>query len=77
MPRTAAVVIGAGQAGLAISRCLTDRQVEHVVLERGRIAERWHSERWDSLCLLTPNWQTRLPRFSYDGCAPIIESLAR
>jgi putative flavoprotein involved in K+ transport len=70
MPRVACVVIGAGQAGLAISRCLADQGIEHVVLERGRIGERWHSERWDSLCLLTPNWQTRLPHFSYDGPDP-------
>ena len=64
------VVIGAGQAGLAMSRCLTDRGVGHVVLERGCVAERWRSERWASLRLLTPNWQTRLPGFSYDGADP-------
>jgi len=64
------VVIGAGQAGLAMSRCLIDRGVGHVVLERGRVAERWRSERWDSLRLLTPNWQSRLPGFSYDGPDP-------
>jgi putative flavoprotein involved in K+ transport len=64
------VVIGAGQAGLAMSRCLADHGVDHVVLERGRIAERWRSERWDSLRLLTPNWQSRLPGFSYDGSDP-------
>jgi putative flavoprotein involved in K+ transport len=64
------VVIGAGQAGLAMSRCLTDRGVDHIVLERGRVAERWRSERWDSLRLLTPNWQSRLPGFSYDGRDP-------
>jgi putative flavoprotein involved in K+ transport len=64
------VVIGAGQAGLAMSRCLTDRGVDHVVLERGRVAERWRSERWTSLRLLTPNWQSRLPGFRYDGADP-------
>jgi putative flavoprotein involved in K+ transport len=64
------VVIGAGQAGLAASRCLTDRGVEHVVLERGRVAERWRSERWDSLRLLTPNWMSRLPGWSYSGPDP-------
>lgn len=64
------VVIGAGQAGLAMSRCLTDRGVNHVVLERGRIGERWRSERWDSLRLLTPNWQSRLPGFRYEGPDP-------
>jgi putative flavoprotein involved in K+ transport len=64
------VIIGGGQAGLAMSRCLTERGVEHVVLERGQVAERWRSERWDSLRLLTPNWQTRLPGFRYDGPDP-------
>ena len=64
------VVIGGGQAGLAMSRCLADHGVGHVILERGRVAERWRSERWDSLRLLTPNWQSRLPGFSYDGPDP-------
>ena len=54
MRTTDTLVIGAGQAGLAVSRCLTERGVDHVVLERGRVAERWRSERWDSLRLLTP-----------------------
>jgi putative flavoprotein involved in K+ transport len=70
MKRTEAVVIGGGQAGLAMSRCLSDAGVDHVVLERGRVAERWRSERWDSLRLLTPNWQSRLPGFRYDGRDP-------
>ncbi|HXV91687.1 MAG TPA: NAD(P)-binding domain-containing protein [Pseudonocardia sp.] len=64
------VVVGAGQAGLALSRCLTDRGREHVLLERGRVAERWHSERWDSFRLLTPNWHTRLPGWGYHGPDP-------
>jgi putative flavoprotein involved in K+ transport len=58
---TDTLVIGAGQAGLAMSRCLADRGVDHVVLERGRVAERWRTERWDSLRLLSPNWMSRLP----------------
>ena len=70
MHRVDCVVIGAGQAGLAMSRCLTDEGVDHVVLERGRVAERWRSERWESLRLLTPNWQSRLPGFRYDGNDP-------
>ncbi len=61
------VVVGAGHAGLAVSRLLSDADREHVVLERGRIAERWRSERWDSLHLLTPAWMTRLPGHSYRG----------
>jgi putative flavoprotein involved in K+ transport len=59
------VVIGAGHAGLAISRCLSDRGVEHVVLERGRAAERWRTARWDSFRLITPAWMLRLPGHAY------------
>jgi len=70
MRRTETVVIGGGQAGLAMSRCLTDARVDHVVLERGRVAERWRRGSWDSLRLLTPNWQSRLPGFRYDGPEP-------
>ncbi|WP_198370125.1 NAD(P)-binding domain-containing protein [Roseomonas rosulenta] len=67
MRTTDAVIIGAGQAGLAMSHCLAARGIDHIVLERGRIAERWRSERWDSLRLLTPNWMSRLPGWSYRG----------
>jgi putative flavoprotein involved in K+ transport len=70
MRRTEAVVIGGGQAGLAMSRCLRDAGIDHVVLERGRVAERWRRGSWDSLRLLTPNWQSRLPGFRYDGPDP-------
>ena len=62
-----AVIIGAGQAGIAMSRCLDRQQIDHVVLERGRIAERWRTERWDSLRLLTPNWMNQFPGWSYQG----------
>ena len=65
-----AVVVGAGHAGLATSRCLTERGIDHVVLERGEVANSWRHERWDSLRLLTPNWQSRLPGFRYDGADP-------
>jgi putative flavoprotein involved in K+ transport len=67
MRRTDVVVVGGGQAGLAASRHLVERGVDHVVLERGRVGERWRSERWDSLRLLTPRWQARLPGWSYEG----------
>ena len=67
---TNTVVIGAGHAGLAMSRCLADRGVEHVVLERGRLGERWRTARWDSFRLLTPAWMMRLPGHSYDGDRP-------
>jgi putative flavoprotein involved in K+ transport len=53
-----------------MSRCLTDRAIDHVVLERGEVAHTWRTERWDSLRLLTPNWQSRLPGFGYRGPDP-------
>ena len=53
-----------------MSRCLTERGIEHVVLERGEVANSWRTERWDSLRLLTPNWQSRLPGYGYDGSDP-------
>lgn len=55
------LIMGAGQAGLAMSQCLSARRVEHVVLERGRVGHRWITQRWPSLHLLTPGWMTRLP----------------
>jgi putative flavoprotein involved in K+ transport len=61
------VVIGAGHAGLAASHFLTQRSIDHVVLERGEVANSWRRERWDSLRLLTPNWQSRLPGLPYEG----------
>ena len=57
-------------AGLAMSRWLGQRGIGHVVLERGEVANSWRRERWDSLRLLTPNWQSRLPGWSYDGPDP-------
>ncbi|HYM95707.1 MAG TPA: NAD(P)-binding domain-containing protein [Candidatus Sulfotelmatobacter sp.] len=63
------VVIGAGQAGLAVSRELKTRGIDHVVFERGRIGETWRG-RWDSFCLVTPNWSVRLPGHPYDGSDP-------
>jgi putative flavoprotein involved in K+ transport len=68
--RTTVVIVGAGQAGLAMSSQLATRSIEHVVLERGEIANTWRTERWDSLTLLTPNWQSRLPGFGYEGDDP-------
>jgi len=64
------IIIGAGQSGLAMSRHLTARSIDHVVLERGEVANSWRTERWDSLRLLTPNWQTRLTGYAYDGDDP-------
>jgi len=64
------IVIGAGHSGLAISRFLNRRNVEHMILERGEVANSWITERWDSLKLLTPNWQSRLPGYHYAGPNP-------
>ena len=70
MRKTTTIVVGAGHAGLAMSRCLAERSIDHVVLERGEVANSWRTERWDSLRLLTPNWQSRLPGFGYEGDDP-------
>jgi putative flavoprotein involved in K+ transport len=67
---TTTVVIGAGHAGLAISRRLSERSIDHVVLERGDVANSWRTERWESLRLLTPNWLCELPGARYRGCDP-------
>ena len=61
------VVVGAGHSGLAMSRQLSRLGIDHVVLERGEVANSWRHERWDSLRLLTPNWQSRLPDYAYAG----------
>jgi putative flavoprotein involved in K+ transport len=65
--RIETVIVGGGQAGLAMSYWLTRAGREHVILERGRVAERWRSERWDSLTVLTPNWAVTLPGHPYTG----------
>ncbi len=70
MRTTDVVVIGGGQAGLAMSYCLAGRSIDHVVLERGHTANSWRTERWDSLRLLTPNWLSRLPGWTYRGDDP-------
>ncbi len=70
MSHVTTVIIGAGQCGLAMSRELSRRSVDHVVLERGRIGNSWHAERWDSLRLLTPNWMSAPAGHSYGGTDP-------
>jgi putative flavoprotein involved in K+ transport len=68
--RHAVVVVGGGQAGLAMSWYLCRRGVEHVVLERHSVGYEWRERRWDSFCLVTPNWQCQLPGFPYAGDDP-------
>jgi putative flavoprotein involved in K+ transport len=81
MMQTTVVVVGAGHAGLAMSRRLTERSIDHVVLERGQVANSWRTQRWPTLRLLTPNWQTRLPGHDYagddpDGYLPVTDVVA-
>ncbi|MDR3461325.1 MAG: MSMEG_0569 family flavin-dependent oxidoreductase [Beijerinckiaceae bacterium] len=64
------VIVGGGQAGLSVSHLLKQQGVGHVILEKHRIGHSWRSERWDSFCLVTPNWQCRLPDFPYAGDDP-------
>ena len=63
------VVVGAGQAGLSLSHELTRASIEHLVLERSEVGESWR-RRWDSFCLVVPNWSVRLPGGAYDGDDP-------
>src|SRR4051794_14522743 len=82
MYRTDVAVIGAGQAGLALSRCLAASAIDHLVFERNDIGSRWRTHAWDSLRLLTPNWMNGLPDFPYaggdpDGFMPRDEFLSR
>ena len=70
MIQTTAVIVGAGHSGLAMSRRLTERSIDHLVLERGEVANSWRTGRWPSQRLLTPNWQTRLPGHHYAGDDP-------
>ena len=63
-------VIGGGQAGLSMSYHLTSKDIDHVVLERNQIGHSWRQQRWDTFCLVTPNWQCNLPGFPYAGPEP-------
>ena len=63
-------VIGGGQAGLSMSYHLTSKEIDHVVLERNQIGHSWRQQRWDTFCLVTPNWQCNLPGFPYAGPEP-------
>jgi putative flavoprotein involved in K+ transport len=64
------IVVGGGQAGLSVSHCLKSRGIDHVVLEKHRVGHAWRESRWDSFCLVTPNWQCKLPGFPYPGDDP-------
>ena len=68
--RIETVIIGGGQAGLAMSYYLGQLEQEHIILERQRVAERWRSERWDSLTFQSPNWNIQLPGFAFQAADP-------
>src|SRR3989475_4068395 len=70
MERVETVVVGGGQAGLAISYHLKELRQEHLVLERARVAENWRTQRWDSLMFQFPNWSIELPGDAYTGDDP-------
>jgi putative flavoprotein involved in K+ transport len=64
------IIVGGGQAGLSMSYCLKERGIDHLIFEKQRLAESWRSKRWDTFCLVTPNWQCKLPGFDYQGNDP-------
>lgn len=64
------VIVGGGQAGLSVSYCLKQREIEHIIFEKNSIAHSWQAKRWDSFCLVTPNWQCDLPGYAYAGTEP-------
>ncbi|RKN05798.1 MSMEG_0569 family flavin-dependent oxidoreductase [Streptomyces radicis] len=66
----AVAIVGGGQAGLSMSYHLRERGIDHVVVEAHRVGHEWRERRWDSFCLVTPNWQCRLPGFPYAGDDP-------
>ncbi|TJZ90911.1 MSMEG_0569 family flavin-dependent oxidoreductase [Paracoccus gahaiensis] len=70
IPHLPVIIIGGGQAGLSVSWYLCAEGIEHLVLERHRRFESWRNNRWDSFCLVTPNWQCRLPGWPYRGPDP-------
>ena len=67
---TDVVIVGAGQAGLAASACLSQHNIENIVLEKYEIGASWRRQRWESFCLVTPNWTVRLPGAFYNGTDP-------
>jgi putative flavoprotein involved in K+ transport len=69
-PWSPVIVVGGGQAGLSMSYCLKQRGIDHLVLERDCVASDWRTRRWDSFCLVTPNWQCQLPGFPYSAHDP-------
>ncbi|MCU0566434.1 MAG: MSMEG_0569 family flavin-dependent oxidoreductase [Oculatellaceae cyanobacterium Prado106] len=61
------IIVGGGQAGLSMSYCLKQRGLDHLIFEKHQVGQAWRSQRWDTFCLVTPNWQCQLPGFPYAG----------
>ena len=70
MPHRSVVIVGGGQAGLSMGALLKNRGIDHVIYEKHEIAHSWRTQRWDAFCLVTPNWQCKLPGFPYQGAEP-------
>ena len=70
MKHYSVIIVGGGQAGLSMSYCLKEKEIDHLVFEKNRIGHSWRSKRWDSFCLVTPNWQCQLPGYPYQGDDP-------
>ncbi|WP_298010813.1 MSMEG_0569 family flavin-dependent oxidoreductase [uncultured Aquabacterium sp.] len=66
----AVLIVGGGQAGLSLSHYLQQRSIDHLVLEKHTPMHAWRTQRWDAFCLVTPNWQCKLPGHDYDGPEP-------
>ena len=64
------LIVGGGQSGLSLSHCLQQRGIDHLVLEKRSLVHSWRTQRWDSFCLVTPNWQCNLPGWPYQGDDP-------
>ena len=64
------IIIGGGQAGLSVSYCLKQKGIEHIIFEKQNIGHEWRSRRWDTFCLVTPNWQCQLSGYPYPGNDP-------
>ena len=64
------IVVGGGQAGLSLSYCLKQKGLKHIIFEKNNIAYSWQAKRWDTFCLVTPNWQCTLPGYAYSGPDP-------
>jgi len=69
-PHHSVIVVGGGQAGLSMSYCLQQRRINHLVLEKSQPMHSWRTQRWDAFCLVTPNWQCKLPGWEYQGQDP-------